>query len=132
VELLPETLRSVKRNPSREKEKEYLEQQLSTTVSEAFLEQSGQSPEAYEIELHERAEKNVKKQSDPRGLSRIRRESRSVKTDVERRCVLSCFSRKEYPSRNSVASCTEKNQQALAALVHNVRMQKASPISPPA
>lgn len=121
VELLPETLVSREEESLREKEKEYLEQQLSTTL-EAFLEQSGQSPEAYEMELHERAEKNVRNSLILEAYA-DKAEIEVGNDDVEREMRLLAF-RGRVPLKK-VYELYGKNQQALAALVHNVRMQKA-------
>ena len=121
VELLPETLVSREEASLREKEREYLEQQLSTTL-EAFLEQSGQSLEAYEAELRERAEKNVRNSLILEAYA-DKAEIEVGNEDVEREMRLLAF-RERVPLKK-VYELYGKNQQALAALVHNVRMGKA-------
>lgn len=121
IELLPETLVSREETSLREKEKNYLEQQLSTTL-EAFLEQSGQSMEAYETELRERAEKNVRNRLILEAYA-DKVEIEVSNEDVEREMRLLAF-RGKVPLKK-VYELYGKNQQALAALVHSVRMEKA-------
>lgn len=121
VELLPENLVAREEASLKEKEKEYIERQLSLTL-EAFLEQKGQSMEAYEAELHEQAEKNVRNSLILEAYA-DKAEIEVGNDDVEREMRL--LSLQGRVPLKKVYELYGKNQQALATLVHNVRMGKA-------